>query len=122
MLNPIYKHNAITATTKRRIERISNIFKVSVSVAVPHALPYLSLKLEPARVALELLPQDLQDRIGGHTETILNLFDDIKKKEVGISKFNETENDNDLNIPTCLKIMKNPLSGSKAVKGTEKCK
>ena len=49
--------------------------------------------------------------------TMLNLFADIKEKRVGISKFNETENDNNLNIPTCLKSMNNPLNGSKAVKG-----
>ena len=49
---------------------------------------------------------------------MLNLFDDVNKKEVGLSKFNETENENDLNIPTCLKSMKNLLSGLKAVKGT----
>ena len=50
---------------------------------------------------------------------MLNLFDDVKKKEVGLSKFNKTEKENDLNILTCLKSMKNPLSVSKAAKGTE---
>ena len=50
---------------------------------------------------------------------MLNLFDDVKKKEVGLSKFNKTENENNLDIPTCLKSTKNHLSGLRAVKGTE---
>ena len=115
--------NATAATRKRRTDGTPNIFKTSVNVAVPNVLPSLSmkfaLKLKPARVAIELLPQDLQYPIAGHTATMLNLLDDVRKKEAGISKFNKTENDNDLNITTCLNIMKKPLSGSKAVKGTE---
>ena len=107
--------NATTATRKRRTEGTANIVSTSVNVAVPHALPSSSLKLapkiEPARVALELLPQDLQDHIAGHTTNMLNLFNDVKKKEVGLSKFNEAENENGPNILTCLKSMKNPLSG-----------
>ena len=50
---------------------------------------------------------------------MLNLFSDVKKKPVGIYNFNETENVSDLHMPTCLKSMNNPLSGSKAVKGME---
>ena len=50
--------NATAAKKKRNIEEIANIVKVSVNVSVPQALPYLSLKLKPARVALESLPQD----------------------------------------------------------------
>ena len=103
------------------MEGTANIVIMSVNVAVPQALPSSSLKLapklKPARVALESLPQDLQDHIAGHTATMLNLFDDVMKNEVGLSKFNEKENENDLNIPTCLKSMRNPLSRSKAVKG-----
>ena len=86
--------NANTSTRKRRTERTDNIVIKSVNVAVPHDLPSsslrLALKLEPERVALESLPQDLQDHIADHTSTMLNLFDDVKKKEVGLSKFNET--------------------------------
>ena len=52
--------------------------------------------------------------------TMLNLFNDVKKKEVELSKFNKTENENDMNIPTFLKSMKNTLSGLKAVKGMDK--
>ena len=115
--------NATTETRKIRTERTANIFITSVNVAIPHALPYssqkITLKLEPARVALESLLQDVQDHIADHTSTILNLFDDVKRKEVGLSKFNKTENKNNMNIPTCLKSMKNPLSGLEAVKGTE---
>ena len=69
-----------------RMEGTSNIFKGSFNVSVPHALPSSSLKLvpklEPAHVALELLPQDLQDHIPGHTATMLKLFDDIKKNSL----------------------------------------
>ena len=68
---------------------------------------------------LELLPQDVQYQNSGHTATIINLFDDVKKKEVGIYNFKETENENDLKIPTCLKSMRNLLSGSRSVKVTE---
>ena len=42
--------------------------------------------------------------------------------QVGMSKFNRTENENNLNIPTCQKRMNNPLSGSRAVKGMEEYK
>ena len=74
--------NAIAATRKRRIERTSNISKARVNVTVLHILPLSSLKLaqklEPAQVTLESLPKDLQDHISGHTETMLNLFDDVK--------------------------------------------
>ena len=115
--------NATTETRKRQTEGTANIVSTSVNVDVQHALPSSSLKLapktEPARVALESLPQDLQDHIDGHTTKMLNHFNDVKKKEVGLSKFNETENENDLNILTCLKSTKNHLSRSKAVKGTE---
>ena len=72
------------------MEGTANIVSTRVNVAVPHALTSSSLKLKPARFALESLPQYLQDNIAGHTTTMLNLFDDVKKKEVGISKFNET--------------------------------
>ena len=40
------------------------------------------------------------------------------KKAFGISKFDKTENENNLNIPTWLKSMNNPLSRSRAAKGT----
>ena len=50
---------------------------------------------------------------------MLDIFGDVKKKPVGIYKFNNTENVSDLNMPTCLKSMNNPLSGSKTVKGME---
>ena len=73
--------NATAATRNIRMERISNIFKASVNVTIIHALPPLSLKLapklKPAQVALELLPQDLQDHSTGHTAMVLNLFDDV---------------------------------------------
>ena len=86
--------NAATATRKRQTEGTANTVITSLDVAVPHALPSSSLKLaskiEPEQVALESLPQDLQDHIADHTSTMLNLFDDVKKKEVGLSKFNET--------------------------------
>ena len=115
--------NATAATRQRRTEGVAKIVKASVDVAVPHALQSsshkLASKLEPAQSMLEFLPQDLQDQISSYMETMLNLFDDVKKKEVGISKFNKTENENNLNIPTCLKSMKNPLISSEAVKTTE---
>ena len=70
------------------------LFKASINVAVLHILPSLSLKLapklEPARFVLELLPQDVQDHNAGHMATIIKLFDDVKKKEVGIYNFKET--------------------------------
>ena len=116
--------NATAATRNIWTEGTSNIIRASVNVAVPHTFPSSSLrlapKIEPERAALDLLPQYLQDNISSHMATMLNLFDDVKKKEVGLSKFNKTENGKDLNIPTFLKIMKNPLNTSKDVKGTEK--
>ena len=76
--------NATTAVIKIRMEGTANIVRTSANVAVPHALPSSSLKLapklEPARVALESLPKDLQDHIAGHTATMLNLFDGVKEK------------------------------------------
>ena len=48
---------------------------------------------------------------------MLNLFDDVKKKRLDSPSSTKTENKNDLNIPTFLKSIKNPLSGLKAVKG-----
>ena len=121
------QHTNINETAEkinRRTEGKANIFIVSVNVAVPHALPSSSMKiapkLEPTRVALVPLPKYLQDHIASHMATMLNLFNDVKKKEVELSKFNKTENENDMNIPTFLKSMKNPLSGLKAVKGMDK--
>ena len=55
----------------------------------------LAPKIEPSRVAVESLPQDLQHHIASHMATMLNLFDDVQKKEFGLSEFNETENEND---------------------------
>ena len=85
--------NATTETRKRRMERTANIVITSVNFTVPHALPSSSLKLvlkfEPAQVALESLPQYLQDHITDHTSTMINMFNDVKKKKVGLSKFNE---------------------------------
>ena len=56
--------------------------KASLDVAITHFLISLSMKLvpkiEPAKVALESLLQDLQDIISGHTAMLLNLFDDVK--------------------------------------------
>ena len=87
--------NATVATRKRRTDGTPNIVNTSVNVAVPHAFPSSSLKiapkLKPARVALESLPQDLQYHISGHKAMMPNLFDDVKKKEVRISKFKKTE-------------------------------
>ena len=102
--------NTTTATRKRRTEETANIVSMSINIAVPHTLPSSSLKLawklEPEQVALESLSQDLQDHIADHTSTMLNLFDDVNKKEVILSKFNKSENKNYVNIPTCLKSMK----------------
>ena len=74
--------DATTKTRKRRMERIANIAKASVNVAFPHSFPSSILKLapelEPARVALESLPQDVQNHITGHTATMINLFDDVE--------------------------------------------
>ena len=115
--------NLNAATRKIQTEGKANISRASVNVTIPHSLPSSNLKLapklEPAQVSLELLPQDLQDHIASHTARIINLFNDIKKKWVVLSNFSKTENENNLNIPTCLKSMKNHLSGSKAIKGTE---
>ena len=73
--------NLTAETRKIWMERTSNIFKASVNVAVLHALPSSSLKLatklKPTQVALESLPQDLQDHISGHTTMMLNIFDDV---------------------------------------------
>ena len=115
--------NANAATRKRKTKGTANIIGAGVNVAVPHSLPSSNLKLapklEPAQVALELLPQDLHNHIASHTARMINLFGDVNKKWVGLSNFSKTENENNINIPTYLKSMKNHLSGSKAVKGTE---
>ena len=88
--------NATTATRNRRMEGTYNVCKGSFNVTFLHALPSSSLKLapklEPAHIELESLPQDLQYHIPSHMATMLNLFADIKEKQVGMSKFNETEN------------------------------
>ena len=78
--------NATKVTRKGQMERTANIVKARVNVTVLHALLSLSLKLvtklKPAQVALELLPQDLQDHIPGNTATFLNLFNDVKKNRL----------------------------------------
>ena len=76
--------NVTEATRKRQTEGIANIFKASVNVTVLHTLPSSSMKLapklKPARIVLESLPQDLQDHIAGHTATMINLFNEVKKR------------------------------------------
>ena len=68
------------------MEGTANIGRVRVNVAFPHALlsssMKLAMKLEPLWVALESLPQDLQDHIAGHTTTMLNLFNETKQKSI----------------------------------------
>ena len=74
--------NATAETRKRWTEGTPNIVKARVNAAVPHPLFPSSLKLapklEPAQFVLESLQQDLQNHIAGHTETMLNLLDDVK--------------------------------------------
>ena len=76
--------NATTATREKRTDGTANIISTSFNVAVPHALLSsnlkLALKLGPARVTLDSLPQDLQDHVACHTATMLNLFDGVNKK------------------------------------------
>ena len=116
--------NATVATRKRRTEGNATNANVSVNVAAPVFLPPPKVKLapnlEPARAAIESLPtKTTQDHIAGLTAAMVRLFDDVKKKEAGLSKFEPSLNETDLTIPVCLRTMKNPLSGSKAVLGTE---
>ena len=74
--------NATAETRRRRMEEIAKIVKASVNVAFSHSLQSSSLKLasklEPSRILLESLPQDLQNHIDGHKARMLNLFDDVK--------------------------------------------
>ena len=115
--------NTTTATRKRRTEETANIVSMSINITVPHTLPSSSLKLawklEPAQVALESLPRYLQDHITDHTSTMINMFNDVKKKKVGLSKFNENRKQERSEHTNLSEEHKNPLSGLKAVKVTE---
>ena len=48
------------------------------------------------------------------------LFYDVKKKEAEILKIEPSLNETDLTITVCLRMMKNPISRSTAVLGTDK--
>ena len=74
---------------------------------------------ESARAVLETLPLEIQDHIADHVSTMHSLYSGVKRKEVELSKFQIDGNDTDLNPPSCLRNMKDPLSGSKAVHGNE---
>ena len=76
--------NVTTKTRKIRKEWVFNIVRASVNIAVQHSLPCSSLKLapklKPAQILLQLLSHYLQGHITNNTKTMLNLFDDVKKK------------------------------------------
>ena len=91
----------------------------------PPAYPNPNLKItaaiELSRSAIESLRIEIQDHIVGQVYAMHRIYNDLKKKEAGLSKIqsgapNETStpdgidgaaaNDNDLTPPSCLRTMK----------------
>ena len=116
---------ATNATRKRRTEgeatnEGTNGTQAVAPMAPPKSILKLKPKCEPARAAIESLPTEIQDPIANQMDAMLGLYYDVKRKEVGLSKIQpDLTNDTDLITPSCLRTMKNPLSGTKLARGTE---
>ena len=115
---------ATNASRKRRTEWTATGADATAEGGAPFAPKTSTLKLapknEPARAAIESLPNELQDPIANQVDAMHGFFNDVKRKRAKLSKLqSDATNDTDLTAPSCLRTMKCPLSGSKAVQGLE---